>query len=140
MISKGKVFLGVTLFITAIGIVVSISMFSKPHLDISNVDAQIVIDSNDLFKDYLTNETEANTKYLEQVIQVTGTIEDINIVKDKSIIALTSEDTFGSVLCHLDADKDHKIAQLQKGQSIQIKGVCTGFLMDVILVKSVIIN
>ena len=85
MISKGKVLLGVTLFITAIGIVVSISMFSKPHLDISNVDAQIVIDSNDLFKDYLTNETEANTKYLEQVIQVTGTIEDINIVKETKV-------------------------------------------------------
>lgn len=140
IMNKGKILLGLVISLIAIGIIISASLLNKSHLDISAENTQIVISSNKLFEDFQNDETEANTKYLEQIIQVKGTIVDINIDKNKGVIALTSDDELGNVLCHLDSTETHKISLLHKGQSINIKGVCTGFLMDVILVKSVIIN
>ena len=49
-------------------------------------------------------------------------------------------DDFGSVLCHLSEEATKEMSVLIEGQTITVKGICTGYLMDVILIKSEIIN
>jgi hypothetical protein len=44
------------------------------------------------------------------------------------------------VVCYLVKDEFKKSAQIKEGQEVVLKGICTGFLMDVILVKCIIIN
>jgi hypothetical protein len=43
-------------------------------------------------------------------------------------------------LCHLSDKATRKMNSLKEEQTITLKGICTGFLLDVILVKCEIIN
>ncbi|MDG1038827.1 MAG: hypothetical protein P8O89_07785, partial [Polaribacter sp.] len=82
----------------------------------------------------------ANKLYLEKIIKINGTISELNIEKERGIITLKTRDNFGSVLCHLSEGGMKKMKSLKVGQTITLKGICTGFLMDVILVKCEIIS
>ena len=67
-------------------------------------------------------------------------MSSFKIEKEKGIVSIETEDDFGSILCHLSEASTLKMKELKEEQTIAIKGICTGFLMDVILVKSEIIN
>ena len=67
-------------------------------------------------------------------------ISETRIEKEKGIITLKTNDDFGSILCHLSAKSTKKMDKLKVGEIVIVKGICTGYLMDVILVKSEITN
>jgi hypothetical protein len=120
--------------------VLAYKMYNKPHLDVASAKADVTISANDLINAFSTNESDANAKYLEKIIEVKGTVSSFKIEKEKGIVSIETEDDFGSILCHLSEASTLKMKELKGGQAIAIKGICTGFLMDVILVKSEIIN
>ena len=115
-------------------------MYNKPHIDVLKSSMEISISANKILDDFSLDETAANKKYLEKVILIKGEISEIKIEREKGIITLKTNDNFGSILCHLSAEATKKMSTLNLGETITIKGICTGFLMDVILVKSEIIN
>ena len=123
-----------------LGALVAYKMYNKPHVNVADETADITLTANTILNDFSSDESIANTKYLEKIIEVKGVISDIKIEKEKGIITLKTNDDFGSVLCHLSKESTQKISSLKEGQLIRIKGICTGFLMDVILVKCEIIN
>ncbi len=128
------------LTISMIGALGYMLFFDKPHIDISDSLPNITLSSNILIHDFESNENKANKKYLEQIIQVTGTITEISNTKNKGIVTLSNEDSLGSIMCHLSPLENKKIKALKKGQNITIKGLCTGYLMDVILIKCSIVD
>lgn len=129
------------LIISLIGTFVYTAVYNKPHIDVSKSAPNISIESSVLLDDFLNDETQANSKYLDQIIQVNGLISEITANKDgNGIITLSNENSIGSIICHLSTEESKKISDLKKGQNISIKGICTGYLMDVILVKCVIVN
>ncbi len=123
-----------------IGAFVAYKMYNKPHVNVSETKADITITADKILNDFSSDETIANSKYLEKIVKVKGEIANLKIEKEKGIIALKTNDDFGSVICHLSEASTKIIENLKVGQTISIKGICTGFLMDVILVKSEIIN
>ena len=135
---KGILF--IFLIIAIIGGVIGFKMANKSHLDISSSVPKITIQATQLIDEFVIDETTANANYLDKLIAVNGIISSTKIVDEKGIISLKTDDDFGSILCHLSKEATQNISQLEKGQSIQIKGICTGFLMDVILVRCEIIN
>ena len=135
---KGILF--ILLIITIIGGVIGFKMANKSHLDISTSTPKITLQATKLIDEFLLDETKANNNYLDKLIAVNGTISSIKIKEEKGIISLKTEDDFGSILCHLSEEATKNMSHLTNGQSIQIKGICTGFLMDVILVRCEIIN
>lgn len=135
---KGILF--ILLIIAIIGGVIGFKMANKSHLDISTSTPKITLQATKLIDEFLLDETKANKNYLDKLIAVNGTISSIKIKEEKGIISLKTEDDFGSILCHLSEEATKNMSHLTNGQSIQIKGICTGFLMDVILVRCEIIN
>lgn len=115
-------------------------MYNKPHIDVLKSSTEISISANKILDDFASDETAANKKYLEKIILIKGKISETKIEKEKGIITLKTNDNFGSILCHLSAEATKKMSTLNAGETVAIKGICTGFLMDVILVKSEIIN
>ncbi|WP_189663203.1 MULTISPECIES: OB-fold protein [unclassified Polaribacter] len=134
-----KIIIGI-LILGIVGVFVAYKMYNKPHVKVDEVATDIASTANKILEDFTADETIANSKYLEKIIEVKGEISEIKIVKEKGIITLKTNDDFGSVLCHLSAEATKEISTLQTGQTITLKGICTGYLMDVILVKSEIIN
>jgi DNA/RNA endonuclease YhcR with UshA esterase domain len=125
----------ITVFILAItGGFIGYKMYNKPHVDVAETSAEINVNANDLMSEFSINENTANKKYLEKIVAVSGKITSITIENEKPIITLQTNDDFGSILCHFD-EKNATINQLKEGQNTTIKGICTGYLMDVVLVK-----
>ena len=123
--------LGLAIVVAFIGY----KMYNKPHVDVAKAKSDITLTANTILNDFTTNETAANAKYLEKIIAVTGEVSNIKIEKDKGIVTLKTNDDFGSVLCHLSENATKNINSIKEGQTVTIKGICTGYLMDVILVK-----
>ena len=121
-----------------IGVFIAYKMYNKPHVNVEEASADISITADKILNDFSSDENSANLKYLDKIIEVKGVISEINI--EKGIITIETNDDFGSVLCHLSEEASRKISGLQEGQIIVVKGICTGFLMDVILVKCEFIN
>ncbi|WP_299601569.1 hypothetical protein [uncultured Aquimarina sp.] len=116
--------------------IITVKIYNKPFINIVESKPSLSLASEALLSDFINDESTANTKYLEELIQVNGTITAIEKGKDgNDIITLGNENTIGSIICHLSKNEKN----LKIGQEISIKGICTGFLMDVILVKCVIV-
>lgn len=137
---KTKKIIIIILILGIVGAFVAYKMYNKPHVDVADSKSDIVLTADAIMTDFSSNENEANTKYLEKIIEVSGVISNLKTEKGQGIIALKTNDDFGSVLCHLSVASTTKMNTLKEGQTINIKGICTGYLMDVILVKCELIN
>ena len=134
-----KIIIGI-LILGILGAYVAFKIYNKPHVNVVKTSADIIISANKIIEDFSTDETSANTIYLDKIIEVKGVISEVKIEKEKGIITLKTNDDFGSVLCYLSEESTREIRTLNEGETITVKGICTGYLMDVILVKAEIVN
>lgn len=137
--NKKKIIIGI-LILAIIGAFVGSKMYNKPHINVAETTSDISLTANKILSDFASDENASNTKYLEKIIEVKGTISELKNKDGKGIVTLKTNDDFGSVLCHLSIAASNKINTLKEGQPVTVKGICTGYLMDVILVKCVITN
>jgi len=110
------------------------------HINVSESTADLSLESQVLVDNFSTDEALSNSKYLDQIIEVTGPVAKITQKDNKTIVSLGKGGLFGNVTCHFLPEESSKLTTLKKGQEITIKGICTGYLLDVILVKSVLIK
>ena len=128
------------LIIGLLGFFIGYKMYNKPHINVAEKSIDITITANILLADFSSDETKANAKYLDKIIAVKGRVTKVAFNGEKAAISLQTKDDFGSVVCYLVKDEFKKSAEIKEGQEVILKGICTGFLMDVILVKCVIMN
>ena len=108
-------------------------MYNKPHRSAANETA-VELTAMRLASDYEKDEAGANKKYLGNAVQVSGTVSEVTLnQQNKPVIFLLGADMSG-VQCTLqDNARD-----IKKGDSITIKGFCTGYLTDVIMDRCVV--
>lgn len=136
MSNKAKTFITILIIFIVGGFTVGFVLWNKPQRNVENEKA-IEVPATQLVRDYQANEAEANKKYLDKAIQVTGTVTDIKANQDgKSTVTLASDDAFTGVFCTL---KDQP-GKLSTGSTVIIKGICSGMLSDVRLREAVIVN
>lgn len=113
--------------------------FNKTHDETAKQEPVASLSAGELFGQFSQNESEANTKYTGKIIEVSGTIYSIEEGDQNDINILLMEDgeMFG-VSCN--AMKTENNSLLKKGDSVIIKGECSGFLSDVILIRCVTKN
>jgi tRNA_anti-like len=122
------------LAITITGAFVGYKMYSKPHRNVEKATA-LAISAEELATVYETNESEANSLYLDKVLEVKGEINEISKnQKGETVIALKGSD-MSSVRCTIGGVPP---VEIKPGSSIALKGICTGYLTDVILVRSIL--
>lgn len=127
-------------FILALtGIMMGVYMYNKPHKDIRSVKPDYVIKAEDLQKEFGANESAASAKYLNKIVEVTGTITYINANEEKILsITLKTGDQISSVIC--SPGETIKPGKLTPGRNVTVRGEMSGYLMDVVLNNCVIIN
>lgn len=122
--------------VLVIGAGVAMYMFNKPHKDIAGAEADVKIGAAALFDQYSANEADANTKYLDKVISVSGTVGSINRDNaEEPSLNLNTNDMMGVVTCQFLPDHAYELDNVQEGDEITVKGQCTGMLMDVVLIR-----
>ena len=119
--------------IAGIGIV-GFTLYNKPQRDVSKAIA-ISINAVDLATKYDSNEITANSQFLDKVIEVKGEIGEISSnQKGETIVSLKGTD-FNSVRCTL---QHLPLPKPVAGKKVSIKGICTGYLTDVIMVRCIL--
>jgi hypothetical protein len=95
----------------------------------------IAITAAALVKAYQDNEANANTQYLNKAVEITGEVSEVKPdAEGKPTITLKSEDAFSNVYCTLK----QATPGIDTGKTITIKGVCTGFLSDVVVIDAIV--
>jgi hypothetical protein len=111
--------------------------YKKPHTDAGNKTTDVQIDAVTLYNDFAKNETSANTKYLDKIIEVTGKVDDVQNTNGALVITLNADQMMGGISCKMFDSTNNS---LKKGDKIIIKGKCAGLLSDVNLVDCVLIK
>lgn len=128
----GIVFVGLLMY--------AIIQYNKPHVDIKNSQAEITINVEQLISQFKNDETLATQKYTDKVIQIEGILNNISISEGNSVISLKYKNEETSVICYMQPENSLNLLKLKKGEQIKIKGVCTGFLLDIIMVRCLIVK
>ena len=112
--------------------------YNKPHQNIGRAKADFKMTAPALFSTFEADEAAANEKYLGKIIEVSGTVQDVKKEEDGlTSITLESEDLVFGVICQLDGQSIPKRTVFNPGEQVTFKGICTGLLMDVVLVRCV---
>ncbi len=113
-------------------------IYNKPHKNIKNIKVDFKIEASQFLAAFEENESEANTKYLDKIIEVRGTVREVNSDEEGNIsVILDSENELSGVICQLDNLTTHKRTNFNPGENVAFKGICTGMLMDVVMVRCV---
>lgn len=112
--------------------------YNRPNATLTKATPDFRIAAAALFADFESDEPTAEAKYLNKIIAVTGTVQEVTTSQEGSIsITLESGGELGGVICELDAQVPHPRTNFKIGETITLKGICTGMLMDVVLVRCV---
>lgn len=129
--------LKILLLLGVLGVAVGYYYYNKPTESLKDAPAELCVSADSLFAMYESDETASNAKFLDKVIEVDGKIQAVNTdTSGLSLTLLTSSGMFG-VICKLE-DKSTPETQFSIGQQVRIKGQCTGYLMDVVLIRCVV--
>ncbi len=133
-----KKYLKYIILLVFIGGAFGFYMYNKPHKNISKAKTDLELSAIQLFADFENNEADANTKYLDKVMEVEGVVKEIT--KDENGLTSITLDAGGEmfgVICQMDNLAKHKRTDFKEGETVKFKGICTGVLMDVVLVRCV---
>ena len=127
-----KIALFVVSFIALSGILAALYMYNMKHTDMSKAKPDFVITASVLQKEFEDNETTASKRYINKIVEVSGTIASVKPADNNVInISLVTESDFSSVICTFPAIDDPSM--FNPGDEITLRGECSGFLMDVLL-------
>ncbi len=129
--------LKIVLVIAIIGALVGYYMYNKPVSGLENETPAFTMKADELFTSFESDEASANKKYIGKIIQVSGNVQSVNHDEDgKTSYTLQTAGGMFGVICRIDS-LNSNVLGVSVGQSISMKGECTGMLMDVVLVRCV---
>jgi len=113
----------------------------KGPLDIHSAPTEVTINAGSLYEAFETDETAANSQYAGKVIEVSGALSAIS--KDDNghfVMSLSADSPLGQITCNLAPKEPNPTTASTIGQSVIIKGVCTGYLFDVVLDNATLLS
>lgn len=142
-ISKNKqlyLLAGVIIFVAAMCLY-GYREFTRKPADLTESDAAESLAASDLYKLYYNNEDSANNKYLGKVLEIKGTVIKIENQQD-TLLTILLGDTLqtSGVSCMLDKKQIPAAKNILAGDVLKLKGICTGFLLDVELNRCVLVK
>lgn len=113
--------------------------YNKPARNLAEEKADLSVPATELYRQFSENEAQANQQYLDKVVLVKGTIKSFAPDNKGGLnLALASGSEMGDVTCEFAPGSAPEISTLKQGQPVTVKGQCTGYLTDVLLVKCVL--
>ena len=116
--------------------------WQKPVASLERAKADVTVSAVDLMAAFENDEPSANEQYLGKIIEVSGVVSEISSSGDDGTqIILATESMLGGVSCSFRPEElsSEKAAGLIE-KEVRIKGECSGYLSDVVLERSVIVE
>ncbi len=136
MKSNKKIILSIIVLTVIAGIAYGFYTWFKPTRDVGE-EKGIKITAAAIFDSFTVNENKSNKLYLNKAIEVTGEVTEIKTNQvSQTVVYLKSNDPVFGVNCTFKENP----GVLTKGSTITFKGICTGYLSDVIINQGIIIK
>lgn len=112
-------------------------MYNKPVDKMAKMDVDEKVTAEQLFAAYEGDEMAANKRFLDKVIVVEGEVTNTKTEDTKITIFLDTGDMLANIMCQMESSD---IEPPKEGSKVTVKGLCTGYLTDVVLIKGILIN
>ena len=122
-----------------IGAVVGYKMWTKPHENMQSAAVELTVPALDIYAAFESDETAANATYLDKVLAVSGSVNEVSEEGDiVKIMLYGGEEAMGGVYCELDPLSEHARKEFAVGEKITLKCNCSGFTgIDVQMMRCV---
>jgi tRNA_anti-like len=122
MTGKSKKILLLLLVMVVIGAAAGYFMWNKPHQDVHSAES-IKVGAVDLYQSFVTDSILANKKYIDKVVEVTGTVQGVAVnQQNQEVVSLKTASDGAYVNCTMEqAD-----AIVKEGTVATLKGICSG--------------
>jgi hypothetical protein len=127
-----KKILGGIAIVIILGIAAVYFVFNKPHRSVDKPD--LLVSASELINDFEADERAANKKYLGKVLEVRGTVTEVIEKQNSFVLLLGDTSTVSRVSCTLEDEQDSMAYGLRAGDALTLRGICSGRLLDVVLV------
>lgn len=129
------------IFIFIIIIGYAYNEYHRKPLDVAEAKSDLSVTANELIQTFEKNESAANDLFLGKIIDVKGTVIEVNNQGDTLVnVFLGTANKTGKVSCLIDETNTKEALKIAPGSVQTIRGVCTGYLMDVELNRCVVIQ
>lgn len=116
------------------GVIAVLVITNRPVRKVDDVTG-IPVNARVLFQEFSTDETKANQTYLNKAVQVNGTISVADTNQEGvPFVVLQTDDMMSGVMCTM---REKKFPG-KTGDSVVLKGFCSGFVGDVKLTDCII--
>lgn len=136
MWNRRKFLVVIIVIILAGGLSYAFYIWNKPPRDVGKEKA-IKITAVAIFDSFNTNEQAANLRFLNKAVEVSGKITDVKKNQaGQTVVYLQSSDPVFGINCTFKQNP----GEITKGSTITFKGICTGYLSDVILNEGILVK
>lgn len=136
MSKQKKIIRGVVVLfvIAALGGWYAYSEYNRPLESMASAQSEVSIKAVELIAEFEKNEAASGQRFTDKVIEVEGTLKEAT-ADDNGLytLSLGDEASMSSVRCSVDSAFTTAAALLNKGATVKIKGVCSGFTTDELL-------
>lgn len=120
--------------------VICLLIYYKPHRSVRKEEAAFKLSVSQLVEAFSQDESQANALYLGKILEVQGILKEI-ILNDSTLVLLLGDSTQSTgVSCYLQKDQKELYTTLKRGESVNVKGICNGMLLDVVLDKCILLS
>jgi hypothetical protein len=134
---RPKIMIAVAATVAVVGGAFAWKAYDRAPSTGASMPAKETVTAPALLAAFNANEQAATEKYvgtIEQVVQVSGSIRAIEPAADgKTNVTLETGDALAGVVCEFN--KGEAPSTWKAGDAVAVKGICTGLLLDVILVR-----
>lgn len=113
----------------------SVSFLKLSENNLEKVSSEVSISTKVLLSSFINNEKKSNELYAGKILEVVGFVSEISLLNNRHTILLYIENEKSGIICDVHNSQIEKIKKLKKHQKIKIKGLCKGFLKDVVLLN-----
>tara|TARA_R110002074_G_scaffold397526_1_gene588046 strand:+ start:1311 stop:1739 length:429 start_codon:yes stop_codon:yes gene_type:complete len=121
-------------------IYISLNILDEEAIDITNAMTFKNTKSEVLVANFMTDEKQADEIYTGKVIEITGTVKEVSFLNNRNTLILQGKDKNSGVICDMNANQIDAITKITQGEKVTIKGICKGFLKDVVMLNCIIIT
>lgn len=132
-----KILLLIALLVAVAGGVYAWAEYNRTVASTSDIDAKEHVSAEALLSAFTADEQAATARFVgttEQVVEVSGTIRSMEPVgAEMTNVVLETGNDLAGVVCEFANNELHP--EWRSGAQVKVKGICTGILMDVVLVR-----
>ena len=134
---KKKYCSGIAIGIASICVVLILLLI---EFSIENPKTYRSLSSNELIELIYSDQTESAQQFIEKTIEVKGVVKQVRFKNNSYSLLLSGGHAAFFVLCEMQGNQNELIKKISEGETVKIKGVYKGYLIDAILLNCTLLE